>query len=152
MDGTDRSEAAAVGSPSPELLWGKLRPPALRAGLIPRAGLLSLLQAGLAAKLCLLDAPAGFGKTTLLGQWRMAAGGDRVAWVSMDEGDNGPGAAAPSASSASSSAARYGLTPMNERRYVLYTILLKGHVSKNDCPNPISLIGVRSGIPDSQNY
>jgi len=90
VDGTDWSEAAAVGSPSPELLWGKLRPPALRAGLIPRAGLLSLLQAGLAAKLCLLDAPAGFGKTTLLGQWRMAAGGDRVAWVSMDEGDNDP--------------------------------------------------------------
>jgi LuxR family transcriptional regulator, maltose regulon positive regulatory protein len=88
--GTDRSPAEAVGSQRPELVWGKLRPPALRAGLIPRADLVSLLQTGLAAKLCLLDAPAGFGKTTLLGQWRMAAGGRRVAWVSMDEGDNDP--------------------------------------------------------------
>jgi LuxR family maltose regulon positive regulatory protein len=88
--GTDRSPSQAVGPQRPELVWGKLRPPALRAGLIPRAGLLSLLQTGLAAKLCLLDAPAGFGKTTLLGQWRMAAGGRRVAWVSMDEGDNDP--------------------------------------------------------------
>jgi LuxR family transcriptional regulator, maltose regulon positive regulatory protein len=88
--GTDRSPSQAVGPQRPELVWGKLRPPALRAGLIQRAGLLSLLQTGLAAKLCLLDAPAGFGKTTLLGQWRMAAGGHRVAWVSMDEGDNDP--------------------------------------------------------------
>src|SRR5918994_1813517 len=88
--GTDRSPSQAVGPHRPELVWGKLRPPALRAGLIQRAGLLSLLQTGLAAKLCLLDAPAGFGKTTLLGQWRMAAGGHRVAWVSMDEGDNDP--------------------------------------------------------------
>jgi hypothetical protein len=36
-------------------------------------------QAGVQAKLCLLAAPAGSGKTTLLGQWRAAAGGERVA-------------------------------------------------------------------------
>jgi LuxR family transcriptional regulator, maltose regulon positive regulatory protein len=90
VEGADRGPAEAVGSPGPKLVWSKLRPPALRAGLIPRAGLLSLLQAGLQAKLCLLAAPAGFGKTTLLGQWRMAAGGGRVAWVSVDEGDNDP--------------------------------------------------------------
>jgi LuxR family transcriptional regulator, maltose regulon positive regulatory protein len=86
----DRGLAEAVGLPGPEMVWTKLRPPALRAGLISRAGLLSLLQTSLQAKLCLLDAPTGFGKTTLLGQWRMAAGGGRVAWVSVDEGDNDP--------------------------------------------------------------
>jgi LuxR family maltose regulon positive regulatory protein len=44
----------------------------------------------LEAKLCLLDAPAGSGKTTLLAQWSATAGGGRVAWVSLDEGDNDP--------------------------------------------------------------
>jgi LuxR family transcriptional regulator, maltose regulon positive regulatory protein len=71
-------------------VWTKLVAPALRAGLLPRAGLQSLLQASLHAKLCLVAAPAGFGKTTLLAQWRQAAGGERVAWVSLDEGDNDP--------------------------------------------------------------
>jgi LuxR family maltose regulon positive regulatory protein len=88
--GADRGPAEAVGPPDPKLVWSKLRPPALRAGLIPRADLLSLLQAGLQAKLCLLSAPAGSGKTTLLGQWSTAAGGGRVAWVSVDKGDNDP--------------------------------------------------------------
>jgi LuxR family maltose regulon positive regulatory protein len=61
-----------------------------RAGLIPRVGLQALLQTNLSAKLVLLDAPAGFGKTTLLTQWRAAAGARRVAWVSLDENDNDP--------------------------------------------------------------
>ena len=80
----------AIGSPGLELVWSKLAAPAPRAGLLPRAGLQSLLQAGRGAKLCLVDAPAGFGKTTLLAQWRAGAGGGRVAWVSLDEGDNDP--------------------------------------------------------------
>ena len=80
----------ALGSPDPELVWTKLAAPAPRAGLLPRAGLQSLLQASLQAKLCLLAAPAGSGKTTLLAQWRQASGGRRVAWVSLDEGDNDP--------------------------------------------------------------
>ena len=79
-----------TGSRSPALVWSKLVPPAPRAGLITRAGLQSLLQARLEAKLCLLDAPAGFGKTTLLAQWQAGSGGGRVAWVSLDEGDNDP--------------------------------------------------------------
>jgi LuxR family maltose regulon positive regulatory protein len=87
---TDPSPAEAAGRPGFELVWSKLRAPALRAGLVPRAGLLSLLQQGVQARLCLLDAPTGFGKTTLLGQWRVAAGGGRVAWLSVDEEDNDP--------------------------------------------------------------
>jgi LuxR family maltose regulon positive regulatory protein len=57
----------------------KLVPPAPRPGLIARPGLLSLLQAGLDAKLCLVDAPAGSGKTILLAQWCAASGAGRVA-------------------------------------------------------------------------
>jgi hypothetical protein len=67
----------------------KLAPPALRAELIPRARLQALLQTGVQTRLCVLAAPAGFGKTTLLGQWRAASGG-RVAWVSLEVGDNDP--------------------------------------------------------------
>ena len=48
------------------------------------------LRASLQGKLCLLDAPAGFGKTTLLAQWCADGGAGRVAWVSLDEGDNDP--------------------------------------------------------------
>jgi LuxR family maltose regulon positive regulatory protein len=80
----------AIGSPGLELVWSKLAAPTPRAGLLPRAGLQSLLEAGLGAKLCLVDAPAGSGKTTLLTQWRAAAGGGRVAWISLDEGDDDP--------------------------------------------------------------
>jgi LuxR family maltose regulon positive regulatory protein len=79
-----------TGSPSPELLWTKLVAPAPRAGLLPRAGLQTLLQSSLQAKLCLVAAPAGSGKTTLLAQWRAVAGGGRVAWVSLEESDNDP--------------------------------------------------------------
>jgi LuxR family maltose regulon positive regulatory protein len=71
-------------------VWTKLVAPAPRAGLLSRAGLQSLLQAGLGAKLCLVAAPAGSGKTTLLAQWRAVAGGGRVAWVSLAESDNDP--------------------------------------------------------------
>jgi LuxR family transcriptional regulator, maltose regulon positive regulatory protein len=79
-----------TGSTRPELLWTKLVAPAPRAGLLPRAGLQSLLQASLQAKLCLVGAPVGSGKTTLLAQWRAVAGGGRVAWVSLEESDNDP--------------------------------------------------------------
>jgi LuxR family transcriptional regulator, maltose regulon positive regulatory protein len=89
-DGTDRRPPNMIGSPDPELVWTSLLPPTPRAGLIPREGLQSLLQAGLGGKLCLLDAPAGYGKTTLLAQWSATAGAGRVAWVSLDEGHNDP--------------------------------------------------------------
>src|SRR4029453_18163351 len=62
----------ATGLPGPGLVWSKLVAPTPRAGLVPRASLQSLLQAGLETKLCLVEAPAGVGKTILLAQWRAA--------------------------------------------------------------------------------
>jgi LuxR family transcriptional regulator, maltose regulon positive regulatory protein len=62
----------------------------MRAGLVHRASLESLLRVGVQGKLCLLAAPAGFGKTTLLLQCRAAVDSSRVAWVSLDEGDSDP--------------------------------------------------------------
>jgi LuxR family maltose regulon positive regulatory protein len=79
-----------MGSRGPDIVWAKLWPPATRAGLLPRASLRAQLQVGLEGKLCLVEAPAGFGKTTLLSQWRAVVGAGRVAWVSLDQGDNDP--------------------------------------------------------------
>jgi LuxR family transcriptional regulator, maltose regulon positive regulatory protein len=43
------------------------------------------------AKLVLVDAPPGYGKTTLIAQWRRSATGSRpFAWVTLDPDDNDP--------------------------------------------------------------
>jgi LuxR family transcriptional regulator, maltose regulon positive regulatory protein len=90
VDAADHGPPDTMTRPGSVLVGTKLSLPAPRAGLIPRASLVSLLEAGLEAKLCLVDAPAGFGKTTLVTQWYAGGGGGRVAWVSLDEGDNDP--------------------------------------------------------------
>jgi LuxR family maltose regulon positive regulatory protein len=57
--------------------------------MVPRPRLVERLNAGLHRKLTLVSAPAGFGKTTLLGEW--TANTERpFAWLSLDEGDNDP--------------------------------------------------------------
>jgi LuxR family maltose regulon positive regulatory protein len=80
---------------STPLLETKLFLPRPRRGLVPRPRLRERLQRGLAAKLMLVSAPAGFGKTTVLVDWMAAvsASGDVVtstAWLSLDAGDNDP--------------------------------------------------------------
>ena len=67
------------------LLATKLYSPPLRPSFVPRPRLVQKLREGLAGKLTLLVAPAGFGKTTLLSE---AIAGHPVAWVSLDAGDN----------------------------------------------------------------
>ena len=57
--------------------------------LVPRPRLIERLNAGLNRKLTLISAPAGFGKTTLLGEW-VGSCGRPVSWVSLDSGDNDP--------------------------------------------------------------
>ncbi len=69
----------------------KLRSPTARREWVPRPELVGYL-AGVTAKLLLVDAPAGFGKTTLVAQWRLSEAESRpFAWVSLDSGDNDPG-------------------------------------------------------------
>ena len=90
------------------LLTTKLYVPPPRTNLVARPRLVERLQTGLAGKLTLIAAPAGFGKTTLLAAWlaeRQKAKGKRqndrddtllpfsllpfkVAWVSLDAEDN----------------------------------------------------------------
>src|SRR5918997_1065298 len=63
-------------------------PPQPRVVLRPR--LVGRLNEGaLHRKLTLVCAPAGFGKTTLLGEW-VAVCERPAAWLSLDEGDNDP--------------------------------------------------------------
>jgi LuxR family maltose regulon positive regulatory protein len=69
------------------VLTTKLHVPPVRRELVPRPRLIERLNAGLRGKLTLLSAPAGFGKTTVLSDW-VAGCGRRVAWLSLDDGDN----------------------------------------------------------------
>ena len=74
------------------LLSSKLRPSQARPKLVARPRLVERLAPEAGRRLTLVSAPAGFGKTTLLGGWAedRAAGGRSVAWLSLDGGDNDP--------------------------------------------------------------
>jgi LuxR family maltose regulon positive regulatory protein len=58
--------------------------------MVPRPRLGKLLTEGMSRKLTLISAPAGFGKTTLLSEWRMMHLGNEypLAWISLEEADN----------------------------------------------------------------
>ncbi|HEY9336317.1 MAG TPA: AAA family ATPase, partial [Kribbella sp.] len=73
---------------STTVLATKLFRPARRSGLVARPWLLERLDGVLTPghRLALVSAPAGFGKTTLVGEW--AARHERVGWLSLDDGDN----------------------------------------------------------------
>jgi LuxR family transcriptional regulator, maltose regulon positive regulatory protein len=74
---------------SAPILATKLYAPPPRSGAVLRPRLTERLNGGLHRKLILVSAPAGFGKTTLLGEW-VAGCGRPAAWLSLDEGDNDP--------------------------------------------------------------
>ena len=74
---------------STPVLATKLYAPLSQPGVVPRPRLTERLNEGLHRKLTLISAPAGSGKTTLVGEW--VAGVERpAAWLSLDEGDNDP--------------------------------------------------------------
>jgi LuxR family maltose regulon positive regulatory protein len=74
---------------SSSLLITKLYFPTARPTLVARPRLVKCLETGLRGPLTLIAAPAGYGKTTLLSEWRAGPGADAaVAWLSLDEGDN----------------------------------------------------------------
>lgn len=68
----------------------KLHAPAVRPEWVERPGLVQRLAAT-TTRLVLVEAPAGFGKTTLVAQWRSAPVERRAfAWLSLDRGDDDP--------------------------------------------------------------
>jgi LuxR family maltose regulon positive regulatory protein len=74
------------------LLQTKLYIRPIRRKLVSRPRLIERLNAGLARKLILVSAPAGFGKTTLVNEWvqviRGATPPVAIAWLTLDENDN----------------------------------------------------------------
>lgn len=73
------------------LLETKLHVPPLRPNVVPRPRLVEQLSAGLKGPLTLISAPAGYGKTTLIGEWRAGPGKDVLfGWLSLDPGDDDP--------------------------------------------------------------
>ncbi|HLV97971.1 MAG TPA: LuxR C-terminal-related transcriptional regulator [Ktedonobacterales bacterium] len=92
LDNSVSPQAGAV--PFEPLLMPKLQLPRLQKSLLPREQLLDLLDRGLEHKVTLITGPAGYGKTTLVGQWIAARSAGpafpRIASVTLDEGDNDP--------------------------------------------------------------
>lgn len=86
-----QSDAAPASLP---LLEPKFHAPRLPATLVRRARLLEKLDAELGCRLILLCAPAGSGKTTLVGQWlnerKTRDQSPMVAWVSLESEDSDP--------------------------------------------------------------
>src|ERR1700724_1443851 len=60
-----------------------------RKKIVPRPRLYSQLEAGALRPLTLITAPAGFGKTTLIGEWLRQCD-IPVAWISLESSDNDP--------------------------------------------------------------
>src|SRR5499427_9265913 len=60
-----------------------------RAGFVPRPRLLARLSQGIGSGLTVVSTPAGFGKTTMLGDWARRSR-QPAAWLSLDAADNDP--------------------------------------------------------------
>lgn len=76
------------------LIATKFSLPPLRKGAVSRLRLLEKLNHSIDAKLTLISASAGFGKTTLVLAWLQTliekGEGKRIAWFALDESDNDP--------------------------------------------------------------
>jgi hypothetical protein len=90
-------KAAAVedssGLGASDLVATKLAASSVRDGYVPRPRLIGALEAGRDARLTLVDAPTGYGKTMLLAAWcaRLTSRGEHaIAWVSLAPTENDP--------------------------------------------------------------
>lgn len=68
----------------------KFRPPTTTRQVVRRHRLLDVLRAAGESRLILVHGPAGFGKSTLVAQWRdeLVAAGVSVAWLTVDRDDD----------------------------------------------------------------
>jgi LuxR family transcriptional regulator, maltose regulon positive regulatory protein len=85
-----RARDALGGVRGDVVLSSKLHPPAGRPGSVARRDLLIRLDESASAKLIVVAAPAGWGKTSLLRDWCSAGEAPRAAWLSVDRDDNDP--------------------------------------------------------------
>ncbi|MBN1537734.1 MAG: hypothetical protein JW908_13435 [Anaerolineales bacterium] len=68
----------------------KIASPIIRSLIVKRAHLIKYLHLGMKRKLSLVTAPAGYGKTTLLGEWLASISKEDwpTAWITLDIDDN----------------------------------------------------------------
>jgi LuxR family maltose regulon positive regulatory protein len=71
------------------IVRSKLQPPVLRTEVLQRPRLLTRLQRALGGRLTLVEADAGFGKSTLLATYLASTTWPSV-WLRLDEGDSDP--------------------------------------------------------------
>src|SRR6266498_499252 len=83
------ADTASIPLVQRSLLLTKLYPPRLRACLLPRPNLISLLDNDPDHRLTIICAPAGYGKSTLAAQW-LAHVSISSTWVSNEVSDNDP--------------------------------------------------------------
>ncbi len=73
----------------PIVIRTKLRPPGRRGGLVPRPTLVARLCGSPGYRLATIQAPAGFGKTSLLSQcYQRIRAAQPAGWLSLDTADN----------------------------------------------------------------
>jgi hypothetical protein len=89
-DPVGRPESWLAVGPAWQVLVTKVTPPVVRADLVHRVRLHEILEQGLGGKLTLVDAPAGWGKTTLVGEWLAKRPRTATAWLSLDPDDADP--------------------------------------------------------------
>jgi LuxR family maltose regulon positive regulatory protein len=82
--------ATSVSAGRAAVLLSALHPPAPRRATVVRQELLDRLFDEVPAKLVLVVAPAGWGKTSLLRDWRASGDAPGTAWLSADPADNDP--------------------------------------------------------------
>lgn len=107
------------------LIPTKLSSPRRSRALFYRERLGSLANSIMNYSLTLVQAPAGYGKTTILGQWAEAfrGGGTLVAWLSLSEEDN------------------------TERRFLLYLVASLSTIRPEFCSGSISAINSGPSVP-----
>ncbi|MNF30988.1 Serine/threonine-protein kinase PknK [compost metagenome] len=92
MEGFQRSSNEPAQGVRLPIRPGKFLVPASMPGQLERTALLTRIEQSEGMRLILISAAAGFGKTTLLQQYRerCLAEGRRVLWCNLDEADNDP--------------------------------------------------------------
>lgn len=135
-DGWEPEDTTATNKPVPAVA-------AAGAGPIPRPRLFARLQEGLARRLTIVSGPAGYGKTTAVGQW-LCREDIPVAWLTLSPLDNEPmtflsGLVAAIKQPYPGQAARAGslvAQPMGAPTHVLADFLLEDLA---DLPGPLIL-------------
>ncbi len=70
-----------------QTIRAKLLVPRVTPDLVPRPRLVSRLDEGFERRLTLVAGPAGFGKTTVLGEW-LGSSERPIGWLTLDESDD----------------------------------------------------------------